>query len=394
MAKPDRDALLGEGEATLRASGIGADAPVSQLAARIGETAAVDLAVAHRLGATASEECVAPLRRLETSAGEKLVRKEAKRALYRLQQRGVSVPEPPREPPVKVFTAEIQGYLSPVDGRGDQLIWLVRPRSGALLHLFAVVNDPEGMREANLAAITKKGLRSLRAELEKKHELRLVEADWRYCDFLMQRAFRWSRERQARVEGDYPSLRSQILSEPPPEEARPPLVASFFDLAEDASDPDRLARSGDLLEEPEFRTWLLDPDLLDPYLKELESIKDSPIVLDRAQKEERYRSVRDRAVVELFGGERRESWVRRIYEMAYFFWATGRQEQARTAAAVAATLEKSERGGRDIPLLEAVARGSLALLFEEILEKEAEREKESLVLTPAQLRARREHRSG
>lgn len=394
MAKLDRDVLLREGEAVLRASGVAADASPPQLAARIGETPAVDLAVAQRLGAIASEECVAPLRRLEASASEKLVRKEARRALYRLQQRGVSVPEPPQAPPVKLFAVETEGYLSPVDGRGDQLVWLVRPRSGALLHLFAVVNDPEGMREVNLAAITKKGLRSLRSELEAKHELRLVEADWRYCDHLMYRAFRWARERQAKVEGDYPALRSQVLGDPPPEETRPPLVTSFFDLAELASEPSRLARSEDLLQEPEFRTWLLERELLEPYLKELESIKESPIVLDRAQQEERYRAVLDRVVVELFGGERRESWARRIYEMAYFFWATRRQEQARTAAAVAASLEKSERGGRDIPLLESIARGSLALFFEEVLQKEAEREKESLVLTPAQLRARREHRSG
>ena len=86
----------------------------------------------------------------------------------------------------------LEGYLSAVDGRGDQLVWLVKPHPGGLAHLFAVINDPEGLREVNLFETTRKALRASREELLRKHELRMIEADWRYCDYLIDRAFHWA----------------------------------------------------------------------------------------------------------------------------------------------------------------------------------------------------------
>jgi hypothetical protein len=357
----------------------------------LGRQPASDVAIAHRLGAIVDEASVEPLRRLESESTDKLVRKEAKRALYRLQQRGLSVPELPVEAPVSLPTSATEGYLSPVDGSGDQLVWVLKPRSGGLLHLFAVVNDPEGMREVNLAVISRKALKTLRAELEAKHELRLVEADWRYCDFLMRRAFRWARERNGRIEGDFPGLRSQIVSEPGEEDVAP-LVFRYIDAAGLEADPGPLSRSAELVEEPEFRTWWLQRDRLQPYLDDLAAIKDSPIVLDRSQQEERYRAVVDRAVEEIFSPPLRDSWVRRLYEMAYFLWSSARPERAKSAAAAALALGKSERGGREIPFCEVLARGSIAFFFQALVEKEAERSRDSLVMTPQQLRSMRERR--
>lgn len=391
MAKPDRETLLARGEELLRVRGIAADASAADLAAEIGGDAASDLAIAHRLGAIADDACIEPLRRLEREGADKLTRKEAKRALYRLQQRGVTVPELPVERPAPLLTGTTEGYLSPVDGNGDQLVWLIKPRSGGLLHLFAVLNDPEGMREVNLAVISRKALKGLRAELEAKHELRLVEADWKYCDFLMRRAFTWARERNGRVDGDFPALRSQVVAEAG-EENLAPLILRHVDDAAVEADPSHLARSELLLQEPEFRTWWLQPDRLRPYLDELTSIKDSPLVLDRAQQTERYGTVIERAVEEIFSPPQRDSWVRRLYEIAYFLWASGRREPATSAAAVALALEKSEHGGRQIPFCETLARGSLTYFFQELMEKEEEQAKESLIMTPQQMRALREKR--
>jgi hypothetical protein len=319
------------------------------------------------------------------------VRKEAKRALYRLQQRGLTIPELPVEPPTPVLASTIEGYLSPVDGNGDQLVWLLKPRSGGLLHLFAVVNDPAGMREVNLAVISRKALKGLRAELAAKHELRLVEADWKYCDFLMRRAFAWARERDGRVDGDFPGLRSQVVSEAG-EENLAPLVLRHLDAKELETDPTHLARSAELVEEPEFRTWWMQRESLQGYLDELTSIKDSPIVLDRSQQEERYRGVIDRAVEEIFAPPLRDSWVRRLFEMAYFLSASARPERAKSAAAAALALAKSEKGGREVPFCEVLARGSIAFFFQESVEKEAERSRGSLVMTPQQLRAMQERK--
>jgi hypothetical protein len=97
-------------------------------------------------------------------------------------------------------------------------------------------------------------------------------------------------------------------------------------------------------------------------------------------------------VEELFGGEIQQSWVRRIYEMAYFFWATRRADSAKLAIATARALSDSQQGGRGILFCEQLARASLAMFFKATVEEEAERAKSSLLVTPQQARAQRERR--
>ncbi len=35
-------------------------------------------------------------------------------------------------------------------GHGDQMVWIVKPRPGGILHLYATINDGEGLREIDL----------------------------------------------------------------------------------------------------------------------------------------------------------------------------------------------------------------------------------------------------
>jgi hypothetical protein len=254
---------------------------------------------------------------LEASSTDKLVHKEVRRSLYRLEQRGVTVPHASAPRPVIVAPGPaLEGFVSAVDGRGDQLVWLVKPRPGGVAHLFAVLNDPEGMREVDLSETTRKSLRAARQELMSRHELRMVESDWRYCDFLADRAFRWAVDAGRTVTGDYRSLRAQLIQEPAT--AMPPLVFSRMDVEAVRREPRLVAESAQLLEEDEFRTWFFDPTILKPYLDEMRQIRESPLVLNPAQQQERFRAVAERAIEELFGGTLQASWVRRLQEMAYF----------------------------------------------------------------------------
>src|SRR5215470_18643467 len=194
MAKLPPDAVQEAGERRLGEWGLGAAATPAELGAVLHRDVAADVAIAHRLGALASQESAELLQRLGAESRDKRVRKEVKRALYRLEQRGVHLAAPPPPPaPTPVGAAPIEGYVSAVDGRGDQLVWLVKPQPAGVAHLFAVINDPEGLRESALNSLTRKALKALRTALERKHELRLVEVDWRHADFLIHRAFEWSR---------------------------------------------------------------------------------------------------------------------------------------------------------------------------------------------------------
>lgn len=391
MAKPSRDTLQDDGERLLANWDVPGEATAADLAPHAGRAPAADVAIAHRLGTMAGGDSVELLQRLDRSAADKRVRKAVKRAVYRLRQRGVHVPEAPSEPARALFPPPAEGYVSPVDGGGDQLVWLLKPRPDGLAHLYAIINDPEGLREAELNVATRKAVKRVRSELAAKHELHLVDADWRYCDFLMHRAFAWARARQTTMTGDYPALRAQILRDPAPEDL-PPLVLARCDAAAIKADAGLLSRSAELLAEKEFRTWFLGPDEVKPYLDELASIRESPLVLNRHQQTDRMREVVEQAVTERFGGDRRESYVRRLYAMAYFFSATARPERANQAVAVALALAESERGGQNIPFCDELVRASVAAWVEAAAEREAERAKSSLVVTPQQFAAERQRR--
>jgi hypothetical protein len=384
MPKPDREEYLRRGNQLLAEWGLPSEADAEALRPHALREPAADLAIATRLGARPDDASVALLTQIEEQCTDRLVRKEVKRALYRLRQRGVTVPTvAPASAPSPVLGAQLEGYLSAVDGHGDQLVWLIRPFPGGVAHLFAVINDPAGMRTVELNRVTRKALRAAREELESKHEVKLVEADWHYCDFLMDRAFRWSQQRGTPVDGDYPGLRGQVLRSAAPTDL-PPLILSRLDPAQIGAQPALLTDSAALADEKELRTWFFDAEALQPYLDELLQAKGSPIVLTPAQQQERFRSTVEKAVEELFSGPSRASWSRRLFMMAYFFAATRRETAARRALAVGLALENSAHGGRDIPLCEHLVRGSLAALFQMATEREQEQARSSLIMTPQQ----------
>jgi hypothetical protein len=390
MSKLDREAQIRRGEALLRDWGIPDDADAAALHALIGRDPSADLAIAARLGNQVTPASIDVLTALEAGTADKLLRKEVHRSRYRLEQRGIAIPRPTPSPPPAPPPA-LEGYVSAVDGRGDQLVWLLKPRPGGIAHLFAVLNDPDGLREVDLSETTRKALRAARQELLARHELRMVEADWRYCDFLIDRALRWAAEQGHPVSGDYRGFRAQLIKEPVA--AMPPLILSKLDGDAVRRDTQLVVTSDTLLTEPEFRTWFFDAETLKPYIEEFQQIRDSPLVLSPVQQQERFRALVERAVEELFGGARRDSWVRRLQEMAYFFFATARAEQSKRALAAACALEAGDRGGRDIPLCEVLARRSLAAFLEVEEQRVQEETRGSLVLTPQQAAREAQRRS-
>jgi hypothetical protein len=368
MATPDA-ALRAAADAALRAAEIADDeTDPARLMPLAGRTAELDLAIVARLARTPDVERAAALRTLAGTAdrsGWRAVAKEARRALYRFGQRGVTAPEPARieTAPRRPATAALEGHLSAIDGRGDRLVWLTRPRrEGGLLVLTAILNEPAGLRDVTLAELPRKTLRRMERDLQARHHLRMVAADGAYCDALLAEGF--ARERAAATAGigEYPTYRARLTTaEPAPRD--PPLAARVLATTDD--DPAAtIARDAALLDEPEFVTWRLERPTLAPYLDEIVAARGSPLVLSRPQREERVRSVVARAMRELFSGEGGAAYRRRLEEMAYYLQATGRRAPAIVAWHAARALAASATGGEGIPFFEELTRRSFAALLE------------------------------
>ena len=135
----------------LRAIGIGVDEPspalVPSLVAHLGEERETDLAVAFLLGRIPDPVAAEALVGVEASAKAKELKREARRALYKLAQKGISVSRPggaktPAQETVIRLGPEIEGYLSAIDGAGIRMSWLVKAQAGGgLVLLEGVVSD-------------------------------------------------------------------------------------------------------------------------------------------------------------------------------------------------------------------------------------------------------------
>ncbi len=393
MARADASALQ-KGQELLRqwlgASDLQATSVV-QLLDLIGRDPAADLAIVARLAAIGDEASAVALRSIESSSTDKAVHKETRRALYRLQQKGIAAPASPAVAPTTSLGPSLEGYLSPIDGNGDQLVWLVKARPSGVGHLYAVLNDPEGLREVDLFETTRKSLREARQSLLERNEIRMVEADWRYCDFLIDRALQWAKQRQGNMHGDYPRLRSLLVSTPP--QALPSPIYAHLSADEIRSDRALEADSLNLLTEPEMRTWFLPHERLAPYLEEAEKVRNSLVVLPEAQQKERLRMVDEQALREIFGGAMQASWVRRLENMAYYFHKTGHASAARRALAAALALDASKDAGVGVAFCEALVGSGLAYWQEVAAQQAAEQSRGQLVMTPEQARRELQRRS-
>jgi hypothetical protein len=360
------DAERAAGREALRAAGIGdGETAPAALLPLAGREPALDRAIVERLAREPAPDRAAALRDLATAAGDrgwKAVAKDARRALYRFEQRGVPVPPPPAPPAVarRSSAGALEGYLSPIDGRGDRLVWLVRPRpEGGLVVLTGMLNEPEGLREVAVAEIGRKALRRMARDLAERHRLTMVPADALYCDALLVQGFERARAAGTAGVGELPAYRTRLVTGDPAS-LEPPLATRV--LGPDGAPAEAAAGGAALLDEPELATWLLGRDLLAPYLAEIADARESPLLLSRAQQEDRVRGIVTRALHTLFAGAAGATFRRRLEETAYYLWATGRREPARTAAATAAALATSRRGGEGIPFCEELVRRSLAAL--------------------------------
>jgi len=372
---------LAIGRTALREAGIADDdttpATLMDLA---GRSLALDRALVERLGRVVDAAHAIALRDLADGAdrrGWKAASKDARRALYRMSQRGI-VPPPiatAPAPPPRWTASPLEGWLSPIDGRGDRLVWIVRPQPGGLTVMTAILNEPKGLRDVNVAEMPRKTLRRMHDDLRTRHHVQMTEVEGAYCDALLSQGYERARAASvAEAVGQYPTLRARLTTQPPAP-LDPPLIAR---VAPDAGDDAAAAAEGAaLLDEIEFTTWLLERETLAPYLDEIRSARESPLVLSRPQQEERVQAALGRAERELFGGAQAATYRRRLEEMAYVLHASSRRELARSAAATAASLA---RGTTPLPFFSELLRRSVgAFVIEDEAKARAEAEGSVLV---------------
>ena len=381
---------------------------LSAVEERIGQDAAADLALAGLLGDYAVPEAASVLVSWEAKLQgkqDKSLRRSLHRSAYKLSQKGIAVERPQAQAQSILAPIEPEGYLSSMDGRGDRLVWLLKPRTGGgLQYLSALINEPDGMRSIEAAEVNRKGIKLAQEDLAARYQIHLVEAPWQYCDFLMHEGYERANARNASsgqagqtenaevaqqmsptIEA-YPAMRSHIVSSPA-EKIAVPLPASL-DREAIAADEALLATSSQLFEEPELQRWLLDHDQAHVYVDKLGQAQDSPLVLNKYQQQDRAQTVIDEALGDVFAHGKAQTYARRLEETAFHLAATSRLDSAKRALAVSIALQQSEQGGKGIPFCQELIQQSIAMHYHEEHQQEQEAAPGSLIMKPAEFASR------
>jgi hypothetical protein len=349
---------------------------VHQLRALRAEGTATDAVIAAAAGQVAVAGAAQLLAEMEAGASG-AARREIRRALFRLRQHGI---EPPAAAVPAVAAApapapNVSALISPIDGEGARLVWLMKARSqGGLSRLQGLTAEREGLVGANLTHVSRRELREERRDIEQRSSIKLIEADYRLADFMLIESYRRTPEGRRGQVGNFLALRAEILADSPPADYRHPVYDEFSGTLGQEPSPE-------LLQEPELGGWIIAQEELKPYLEEVAEIRESPLVLNKYQQEERINAVVGRAVEQLFAGERGALMRRRLEDTAYYLARTGRTNAARWAASAAARIRDGEALGR-IPFFIQYLMRSMGLALSE---QQAQTEQQPrLIMTPAE----------
>lgn len=111
-----------------------------------------------------------------------------------------------------------------------------------------------------------------------------------------------------------------------------------------------------------MKDWYFDEEAVTTRALELQRLRESRIVLSGEPREVRERRIVDAAIEALFTPERRRAVRRRLEEVAWVFWQTGRERAARQAVAAAFPIEDGPSTRH--PFVRALVEKSLELALE------------------------------
>jgi len=386
--KKSHEEQIRRGLVVLRDSGIAVDAPgpdlVPRLKAEFGKARETDLAVVFVLGKISEAAALDTLGEIDRRTSDKDVRKEIKRALFKLSQKGFTAPEEKSEAtkaaaPLFGAEPEIEAYMSAVDGGGGRLVWIAKPQpSHGLQVIQAMLHDREGLLRFGGMHMRRKELRKMADEIKQQHDVSMIAIPWEFADQMIYEGYEKARARGQNGLENFHEIRS-VLATGKPKETTHPIYRKLD--AEQVRDGAWREQSRRLLDEPELRYWILTDDWVQAFLPLLQEAQTSRLVLNPLQKEERYNAIVRDAVKTLCTGDNGQAFKRRMEDMALYFLETKRADQAKLALAVALQVGEGDPGPLDVSFLTGLMQKSFAFFMSQEKAKKEE-EQSSLIIKP------------
>ena len=389
--KASHDEQLKKGLGALAGNGVAVAAPSAAMIPQLREfwrkSPETDLAVAFLLGKVASAEAAQLLCEFEPSSADKDLKKEIKRSLFKLSQKGVAVPQEPgaENKPALLFEREnqIEAYMSAVDGGGGRLIWIAKPQLNRGLQVIqAMIHDRDGLVRFGAVQMKRKELRAMADDIKRQHGVSMIAVPWEFADWMVYEGYEMAKSRGQSGLDDFHAIRSTIGTGKPKAMTHP--VYEKLGGGDFRDGPWR-EHSRRLLEEPELRYWVIIDDWVQDCLAALHEAQSSPLILNQVQKEERLASVVRDAVKTLCAGDHGQAFKRRMEDMALYFAETDRVEPAKLALAVAQQVAEGDPGPLDVSFLTGLMQKSFVFFMSQMKAQQEAQQKEqqsSLIIKP------------
>lgn len=313
----------------------------------LGDDQSAALEATKELGSIKDPSALRALLEISEGALSKAVRKEARKAIWRLRSAGVREPEAvvpaPQGAPSGAENVPDMGwrgveaaYLSTIDGDGYRLAVTCTPAAfGAVRAQVFVLGDTEGIHACAERSMSKGEIQDFISKISQGQIV--AEVPPKAAVFEIFRHEDISRSLGRSLPMEYFTLKpadKRLM----PKHVEPPAYW-VIDRREVKWNPLLLDGSVSLLCEAAFRSWLIpEPDLA-RYIDDLESSENTVIVVGLKSKEERRASIVSRATSFFFGLERRRLYKRRLEEQAFVLFMTKSKDAARTALAAAMALD-------------------------------------------------------
>jgi len=334
----------------------------------------LDVALAASLGRWVSPRAAALLHVMASTAPPKALAKTIRKAIFRLQSKGLPVEEVGDASPAVFHTpqpATPEGFLSSIDGRGSRMVWLTKPRlPQGLVAVHALISDLEGLVDFSGFETTRKRFQEYLNQFRGQALWEIVGADPEYCHGLIVEASAINQEKGQSLSQEF--LQWQPALGPSPSLPLKPLIYQTFSEEEAKSRLDLLERSASLFKLHSFQFWFLDEKELQKYIVQVREAAGSRLVLTPLQQESRLTDIYRQAIQELFDESGRLRYRRRLEEMAYFLWKKGEENAAQACLAAAVRMEEGSGILAPHPFLLELVRRSITALLEEEKKKEKE----------------------
>ncbi len=330
--------------------------------------------LAESLGSLADPLAARLLRRMLGTTPDKKVRKMIKRSLYRLKSKGVKVEEVSSGQERSILRPlqgeSREGYASGIDLMGYRVLWLILPHPGRGVEvLHGVVSDRQGIVDFSQEEMSRKEFRNFFKEVKEKNPFPIVEIEPSYAAYLFAQAYPLNLEKKGVSPQSYLQVKSEI--ERIKKDYAKPLIYSYLQADDIAGDDRFLSKGTDLLKADVFSSWKIEEEQIRPYAEEIQEAEESKIVLHPSQKEMRFQGIYQKALTELFSGQGRFLYQRRLEEMAYVLFKLGKEEEAKISLSVAMDLEKPLNPIQPSPFLFQLVVKSIFSLLTEAKEKQS-----------------------